>query len=115
MNGMFVNENTYIGCGYDNAPMIFKKAGDNWEFKGSLDDGIKSFREAKISNQAFERTALFESVKADANCTSRPKATKHENYINCTQPFVLDGSGNVTMLSTSDPNGFINYWPCEGI
>jgi len=28
LNGSFINESTYIGCGYDNAPLIFKKQGD---------------------------------------------------------------------------------------
>ena len=39
LNGCFVKEDTYIGCGYDNAPMIFKKEGDAWAFKGTMDDG----------------------------------------------------------------------------
>jgi len=60
LNGLFTKEDTYIGCGFDNAPMIFKKNGGKWEFKGSLDGGIKTFRDPKIGQSAFEKTALFE-------------------------------------------------------
>lgn len=28
LTGMFISENTYIGCGFDNAPLIFKRQGD---------------------------------------------------------------------------------------
>merc|ERR1719464_2216238 len=74
--------------------MIFKKNGGKWEFKGSLDGGIKTFRDPKIGQSAFEKTALFEQSNADAAVISKPRETKHQNYINCTQPYVTDGSGN---------------------
>lgn len=33
LNGTFINETTYVGCGYDNAPIVFKKQGDgSWAF-----------------------------------------------------------------------------------
>jgi len=48
LNGVFINENTYIGCGYDNAPLTFKKEGDKWEYKGSLDEGFTQSKTSKI-------------------------------------------------------------------
>ena len=84
LNGLFTKEDTYIGGGYDNAPMVFKNVGGKWEFKGSLDDGIKTFRDPKIGQSAFEKTALFEKITADASVISKPRDTKHQNYINCT-------------------------------
>ena len=48
LNGVFINENTYIGCGYDNAPLTFKKEGDKWEYKGSLDEGFSQAKTSKI-------------------------------------------------------------------
>lgn len=49
LNGHFVNENCYIGCGFDNVPFIFKRQGDgNWKFDGSLDPGYGNFKSGKI-------------------------------------------------------------------
>lgn len=77
INGCFANENHYIGCGYDNAPLSFKKEGGKWDFKGSLDEGSKTFRDPKIGQSAFEKTALFEQSNADASVISKPRETKH--------------------------------------
>ena len=80
MNGQFVNEMTYIGCGYDNAPLLFKKEGDKWLHKGSLDAGLDKMIDPKINQSAFENVALFEDAPAserfkDATCKVR--GTKH--------------------------------------
>lgn len=40
MNGCFIKEDTYIGCGFDNAPLIFKRKEGKWEHCGTLDDGL---------------------------------------------------------------------------
>ena len=40
LNGHFINNDTYIGCGFDNAPLIFKRHADGWKFEGSLDPGF---------------------------------------------------------------------------
>lgn len=48
LNGCFIKEDTYIGCGYDNAPLIFKKEGDKFVFKGSLDEGFSQAKASKI-------------------------------------------------------------------
>ena len=40
LNGLFIDENTYIGCGYDNAPLVFKKSGADWSHFGTLDAGL---------------------------------------------------------------------------
>lgn len=40
LTGSFISESTYIGCGFDNVPLAFKKQADgNWQFTGSLDPG----------------------------------------------------------------------------
>lgn len=43
----------------------------------------------------------------------KPRATKHQCQINCTQPFKTDDAGNILILSTSDVNGNICYWDCS--
>lgn len=41
LTGLFISENTYIGCGFDNAPLLFKRQGDgSWAFSGSADPGF---------------------------------------------------------------------------
>lgn len=40
---------------------------------------------------------------------AQEKDTKHSNFINCTQVYARDGT-TAQVLSTSDPNGYINYW-----
>ena len=49
LNGCFVKEDTYIGCGFDNCPLIFKKEGDKWAFKGSMDEGYNQKMATKIN------------------------------------------------------------------
>jgi hypothetical protein len=39
LTGCFINENTYIGSGYDKTPILFKKS-DDWKFVKMLDDGV---------------------------------------------------------------------------
>lgn len=60
LNGCFIREDAYIGCGFDNAPMLFKLEGGNWVFKGSIDPGYGQTRSSSIGQSSFERTALFD-------------------------------------------------------
>ena len=67
LNGCFISETTYIGCGYDNAPLIFKRNGDKWEHKGCLDDGINQVVDSKVGQSAFETTAMFDNQQKTAD------------------------------------------------
>lgn len=112
LNGHFVKDDIYIGCGYDNAPMIFKKQADGeWKFEGSLDQGYGKLKQGVITKDVFGgKTVFFEGFELATDATLQAKDTLHQNYINYSQPYVTDGSGNVKVLTTSDPNGSINYW-----
>lgn len=89
---------------------MFKHNGTKWAFVKSLDAGHDKKKTSKIAKDAFGVTSVFfDSQKLDDSISSCAKDTKHQNYINCTQPYAIDG-GKVHVLSTSDPNGFINYW-----
>ena len=72
---MFISENTYIGCGYDNAPLLFKRQGDgSWQFSGSTDRGFGKTKNARIGNDAFGgRTVFFDNVNMDASTMMMPK------------------------------------------
>lgn len=117
LNGIFVSDKVYVGCGYDQVPLIFKSAdGDNWTFEGSLDPGYGKEKESKITTDVFGgKTAFFDGYELSKDISMKPKDTIHSNYINYTQPYVTDGSGKVQAISTSDPNGSINYWDCSGL
>lgn len=67
--GLFVSENSYVGCGYDNAPLLFKKETDgSWVHAGSLDPGLEKVKAAKIGKDAFGgRTVMFDGVKQDGD------------------------------------------------
>lgn len=107
---MFLDETSFVGCGFDNAPLLFKKNGSGWVFSKSLDEGLNKKRAPKIQKDAFGVTSVFfDSQKLDDSIARSAKDTKHQNYINCSQPYAIDG-GKVQVLSTSDPNGYINYW-----
>ena len=93
--------------------MIFKKEGDAWAFKGTMDDGYNQKTANKINQNAFVKTQLFDTAtQMNDGVQMKPRATKHQSYINCTQPFKTDDSGNILILSTSDVNGNICYWDC---
>lgn len=59
LTGVFVDENNFIGGGFDNAPLLFKHNGTKWVFSGSLDQGFGKKRAAKIQKDAFGVTSVF--------------------------------------------------------
>ena len=97
LTGCFISENTYIGCGFDNAPLIFKRQSDgSWQHTGSLDPGFGKKKAARINQDAFGgRTVFFDGANIDPNTMIQPSDTMHQNYINDCQPYMKDGSGNV--------------------
>lgn len=40
VTGGFINNETYIGSGYDKAPMVYKLKGGAWQKEGTLDAGV---------------------------------------------------------------------------
>lgn len=44
--GQFINSTTYIGCGYDKVPFLFKKNGSSWAFVKYLDEGMTTEKQA---------------------------------------------------------------------
>lgn len=44
LQGNFINATTFIGCGFDKVPLLFKKNGASWSFVKHLDDGIKAVK-----------------------------------------------------------------------
>ena len=84
VTGSFISENTYIGCGFDNVPLAFKKQADgNWQFGGSLDPGFTRASASRINNNAFGgRTVFFDGAQLGADTMMQPKETMHQNYIN---------------------------------
>lgn len=114
LNGHFIHEDCYVGCGFDNVPLVFKKQGDgSWKFEGSLDPGFNTFKKAVISGNAFQnQTAFFEGYEMTADLKVQPRETLHQNQINYSQPYVTSPDGKVQVLSTCDVNGSICYWDC---
>lgn len=48
LKGLFLDENHFVGCGFDNAPLLFKHNGKTWTFSKSMDPGYGKKKAAKI-------------------------------------------------------------------
>jgi WD40 repeat protein len=117
--GQFINSSTYVACGYDKVPFLFKKnAKASWDFTRYLDDGINQVKAAQIGKGSFEQSKIFfqqteraaSGVKLDDDMVLREMNTKHSNYINCLKG---DFSGN--KLCTSDINGNLFFWETSSL
>ena len=98
LNGCFISDTCYVGCGFDNAPLVFKLGGDgNWKFEGSLDPGFDKRKGPEIQGDAFSgNTAFFnDAFSLQDDMIMKARDTKHKNYINCTQPYVTGPDGKV--------------------
>ena len=114
INGCYANEDSYIGCGYDKVPLLFKKE-SQWVFSKSLDDGFTKTKQSKIGKDAFGgREVFFDGLELSNDLAMQEKETKHENFINCSKPFATDG-GRVQLFSTSDSNGYIHFWEVDAV
>lgn len=111
--GTFTNATTFIACGYDKVPFLFKKSGASWTFVKYLDEGIVKEKQAQIAKGSFEESQVFfkrseteksSALKLDDDVIMREMNTRHSNYINSLKAYP---GGK---LSTSDVNGFVNYW-----
>lgn len=116
--GYFVNATTYVACGFDKVPLLFKKSGSSWQFVRHLDEGIAKEKQAVIAKGSFEQSQVFfkksetekaTALKLDDDVVMREMNTKHANYINCLK--VYPGG----KLCTSDVNGYINLWETAGL
>lgn len=54
LNGIFLSETSYIACGYDKVPYLFKKGAKNWEFVKVIDEGFNQVKETQIAQGSFE-------------------------------------------------------------
>lgn len=59
LQGNFINSNTFVGCGFDKVPLLFKKNGASWTFVKHLDEGIKAVKQAAIQKGSFEQSQVF--------------------------------------------------------
>ena len=111
MSCVFIDEDKLVACGYDKVPFFYKKSGSEWKKESTLDDGISKARKGKISGNSFlDKRVYFNSdFKLDGSVMLQETDTKHQNYINCMKVFASNG-GKALVLSTSDINGFLNFW-----
>jgi len=59
LQGIFVNDSTFIACGFDKVPFLFKSKGQSWEFVKFLDDGLSKVKEAQITKDSFDGAQAF--------------------------------------------------------
>lgn len=118
LTGAFLNATTFVACGFDKAPFLFKKTGGAWAFVRVLDEGAAKEKTAQIAKGSFEESQVFfkgsekqSGVKLDDDVAMREMNTKHANYINGLKLF----TGAPNKLTTSDANGFLNFWDVAGL
>jgi hypothetical protein len=55
LTGIFTNETTFIACGFDKVPYVFKQNNKGkWSFQNVLDDGVNQVKQAQIAAGSFE-------------------------------------------------------------
>jgi hypothetical protein len=111
LTGTFLGEDKFVAAGFDKVPFLFKQEGKDWKQVKELDEGMKNIRKAKISGNKFLDTKVYfnPDIKLNASIMMKENDTKHVNYINCLKTFASE-EGKPTILSTSDPNGYLNWW-----
>ena len=116
LNAIFIDEDKVIGTGFDKIPYLFKKEGSDWKCIKTLDDGTKKFRKAKITGNSYldKRVYFNADIKLSSNVEMKETDTKHANYINCLKPFASN-DGKPLILSTSDINGYLNWWDVQNM
>jgi WD40 repeat protein len=87
--GTLLNATTFIGCGYDKVPFLFKKSGSSWAFVKHLDEGINKEKQTQIGKGSFEQSNLMfkrmetqSSQQLQEDVIMKEMNTKHVNYIN---------------------------------
>jgi len=108
-----------VTAGFDKAPFLFKKNGAEWSFQKCLDEGFNQVRqEEAIEKGSFEGSKTFfkkgelenkNALQLDADVIMREKNTKHRNFILSLKPYASAG-GKLAMVTSSDINGYLNYW-----
>lgn len=116
LNCVFLGEDKLVASGFDKVPILFKKEGNDWKQTKILDAGVSKIRVAKVTGNAFkDRKVYFNAdIKLNDSIVMKETDTKHANYINCMKPFAQDG-GVPLILSTSDINGYLNYWDVQNL
>lgn len=111
LSGLFLAEDRFIGTGFDKVPFLYKLDGGSWKQDKCLDNGVNSIRKAKITGNSFldKRVYFNADIKLSSDTEIKETDTQHANYINCLKVFATNGS-KPTILSTSDVNGYLNWW-----
>jgi len=116
LSGIFISDDKIVGTGFDKVPYLFKKTGSEWKMDKILDEGISKTRKAKITGNSFlDKKVYFNSdIKLSSTVEMKESDTKHANYINCLQVFA-QSEGKPLILSTSDVNGYLNWWDVQAL
>ena len=116
LNGMFISDDKFVGAGYDKVPYLYSKEGKDWKQIKTLDEGISKVRKAKITGNSFldKRVYFNADIKLGSDVEMKETDTMHANYVNCMQVFASDGAKPL-ILSTSDINGYLNWWDVQNL
>ena len=117
MSGIFLSEEKFVGTGFDKVPFLYNGAkGANWKQIKSLDAGISQMRSANITGNSFKDKRVYfnNDIKLSSNVEMKETNTMHSNQINCLKVFAND-QATPLILSTSDINGYLNWWDVSAV
>lgn len=116
LSGLFLEEDKFVGTGFDKVPFLYEKKGSEWTQTKTLDTGVSKTRQLKITNNKFKDMRVYfnPDIKLSTNVEMKETDTKHANYINCLKPFGYT-SGRPLVLSTSDVNGYLVWWDVQQV
>jgi actin related protein 2/3 complex, subunit 1A/1B len=93
--GRFIDEDSFLAVGYDKAPFLFTKDGDEWKQSKILDPGFESFRDYSVesgskNNQFFKLKEVESDIQIPEKLKLKERDTLHENTIQQLLPFKGD-------------------------
>lgn len=108
-----MNEDTFVAVGYDKAPFVFKRDGDDWTYSKVLDKGFEEFKDyskdkKRGSVNYFKLREIESDIKISDDIKMKERDTKHENTIQQLVDFPGASGGNE--ICTADDNGNIFFW-----
>eukprot|EP01132_Coremiostelium_polycephalum_P004688 gene4688-5855_t len=108
---LYATENSIIGVGFDNAPLLFTKQ-NGWTYSGEMDKapaGGAAASETTSARKLFQNKVDLGDTKTDTKLT-----TVHQNCITAIAPFKSVG-GVVSDFSTSGLDGNIVIWHLKAL
>jgi len=105
---LFINEGAVVAGGHNNYPRLFERTGNGWVVGRNLDQKQTQAKQAAGTRAAFQ---MFQNKveKGEDETSGTVLQTKHQNGINCLQPY-KGSSGAYTSVTSTALDGLLCIW-----